>query len=115
MERPADPRRLTLRQGTQHAARLLLDIADVEVARVEHEFGGARIEPLDFERDGAEQHLVDEIDAQIQFHVSDAKLLDVGEGVIVEPGLNRREIGIRSGGGRGPAQAGEDQDRGAGA
>ena len=32
----------------EHIGRLLLDIPDVEVARIEHQLGGARVEPLDF-------------------------------------------------------------------
>ena len=61
--------------------------------RVEHELGGVWVEPLDLERRLAKQHLVVEIDPQVELDVRDAELLDVRKGMVIEPALQRREVG----------------------
>ena len=108
VKRPAHPSRLALRGRAEDVRRLFLDVADVELARVEHQFRGARVEPLDLECDGAEQHLVVKIDPQVQLQMRDAKLLDVGEGVVVEARLKRGQIRV---GGRGCRPARQPSSR----
>jgi hypothetical protein len=93
---PAHPGRLAFGQCADHAAGLLGHIADVEVARIEHQLRRGRVEALDLEDDGAVQHLVAKVRPQIQRDVSNPELLDVGERVVVQAGLNGGQV--RAGG-----------------
>ncbi len=83
VKRPADPRGLTLGGRAQHIRGLLAHVSDHQVLGVEHQLRRTRIEPLEIERGDAADRFALHIDPQVQVDVSDPKLIDIGEGVLI--------------------------------
>ena len=86
MKRPAHPGGLALRRSRRGRSSVCSLTSMIVKSLVSSTSCVARrVEPFEFERDRADQHLVVKIDPQVQIEVRDAELIDIGVGVIVEP------------------------------